>query len=98
MSNIEQPVVEERARIVFQPNGRQGDIPRGTTLLEAARRLGVEIESICGGHQTCGKCKIIVEEGDFSKFDIQSAASNLTLPSDREVEYAAKRNFGPICG
>lgn len=82
-------------RVVFQPNGRQGDIPAGTTLLDAARQLGVEIESICGGHQTCGKCKILVEEGDFAKFGIHSRAEHLTPPGERERDYAVKRNFAP---
>lgn len=85
----------ESVRVVFQPNGRQGDVPAGTVLLEAARRLGVEIESICGGHQTCGKCKVVVEEGDFAKFGIHSDASALTAPGERETAYAAKFDFRP---
>lgn len=84
----------EKVKVVFQPAGRQGEIPAGTTLLEAARRLGVEIESICGGHQTCGKCKIVVEEGDFAKFAVRSAADHLTAPEEREVAYAERRKFG----
>jgi uncharacterized 2Fe-2S/4Fe-4S cluster protein (DUF4445 family) len=84
----------ETVRIVFQPAGRQGDIAAGTTLLEAARRLGVEIESICGGHQTCSKCKVLVEEGDFAKFAIRSAAEHLTPAGEREIEYARKHSFG----
>jgi ferredoxin len=50
-------------RVIFQPAGRQGQIPAGTSLLDAARLLGVEIESICGGRQTCAKCQVRVEEG-----------------------------------
>ncbi len=68
-------------------------MPTGMTLLEAARRLGVEIESICGGHQTCGKCKIVVEEGEFSKFAVRSSADHLTARPEREQEYALRRNF-----
>src|SRR5690606_27249100 len=81
----EMPVVEqgraqgdERARVVFQPNGRQGDAALGMTLLDVARSLGVEIESICGGRQTCGKCKVLVEEGSFAQLGIRSAATHLT--------------------
>jgi len=88
-------MTSEIKRVVFQPQGRQGDIAPGTTLLEAARKLGVEIESICGGNQTCGKCKIVVEEGDFAKFDVQSVADNLTPAGKREREYAKKFKFGP---
>ena len=87
------PTPTETVRVVFQPAGRQGDVPAGTTLLEAARRLGVEIESICGGHQTCSKCKVLVEEGDFAKFGLHSAAEHLTPPGPREIEYAHKHHF-----
>lgn len=85
----------QTVRVVFQPNGRQGNIAVGTNLLDAARRLGVEIESICGGHQTCGKCKIQVEEGDFSTFDLSSSPQHLTPAGEREVRYANRRNFEP---
>ena len=85
--------IQNVVKVIFQPNGRQGEIPTGTTLLEAARRLGVEIESICGGHQTCRKCKVLVEEGDFAKFGVTSRADHLTPPGERETDYAAKYNF-----
>jgi uncharacterized 2Fe-2S/4Fe-4S cluster protein (DUF4445 family) len=97
MSIVQQePAVQSAqgvVKVIFQPNGRQGEIPTGTTLLEAARRLGVEIESICGGHQTCRKCKVLVEEGDFAKFGVTSRADHLTPPGERETDYAAKYNF-----
>jgi len=82
-------------KVIFQPLGRQGEIPAGMTLLEAARRLGVEIESICGGHQTCRKCKIFVEAGEFAKFGVKSDATHLTAPGERELLYAEKYNFEP---
>ncbi len=94
MSNREQGK-QESAKVIFQPAGRQGEVRTGTTLLEAARRLGVEIESICGGHQTCGKCKVVVEEGEFPKFAVRSAMAHLTPPPEREQSYAARRNFAP---
>lgn len=92
-SNHDQPLPS--IRVVFQPNGRRGEAPAGATLLEVARNLGVEIESICGGHQTCGKCKVIVEEGHFAKFDITSAANHLTPAESKEIDYARERHFGP---
>ncbi len=67
----------------------------GTTLLNAARDMGVEIESICGGHQTCSKCKVRVETGDFPKFGVHSSAAALTPPGEREQQYAAKYGFAP---
>lgn len=88
----EQPAT---ARVVFQPLGRQGDVPVGMTLLEAARRMGVEIESICGGHQTCRKCKVLVENGDFAKHGIRSSADHLSPPGERETSSAARFHFEP---
>lgn len=81
------------ARVVFQPNGRQGSVPIGTNLLEAARQLGVEIESICGGHQTCGKCKVVIEEGEFPKFGVISRSDGVSPAEKREREYAVSRGF-----
>jgi uncharacterized 2Fe-2S/4Fe-4S cluster protein (DUF4445 family) len=77
-------------RIVFQPSGRQGEVPAGTNLLDAARRLGVEIEAICSGKQTCGKCQVTVEDGVFAKHGITSAAAHLTPPDGRESHYWEK--------
>jgi len=52
--------------------------------------LGVEIESICSGKQTCGKCQVSVEEGFFPKHGIESAAGHLTPPDGREGHYWAR--------
>ncbi len=82
-------------KVIFQPSGRQGVVPEGMILLEAARRMGVEIESICGGHQTCRKCKVLVEEGEFAKFGVASSATHLTPAGERELRYASKYNFEP---
>ena len=74
-------------RVVFQPSGRQAEVPHGTTLLDAARAMGVEIEAICNGRQTCGKCQVTVEEGQFPKHAITSAADHLSSPDGREGKY-----------
>ncbi len=95
MPALPAPDAPATAKVIFQPNGRQGDMPIGMTLLEAARRLGVEIESICGGHQTCRKCKILVEDGEFAKFGVGSSHHHLTPPGERETLYAAKYGFEP---
>lgn len=77
-------------RVIFQPSGRQGEVPAGTNLLDAARMLGVEIEAICSGKQTCGKCQVTVEDGVFVKHGITSAAEHLTPPDGRESHYWEK--------
>ena len=87
---IEDPVTH---LVVFQPAGRQGRVAAGTTLLEAARHLGVDIDSVCGGRQTCGRCKILVESGAFAKHAIQSAPDHLTAAAEAERGCLATR-FG----
>ncbi|MEZ4614111.1 MAG: 2Fe-2S iron-sulfur cluster-binding protein [Caldilineaceae bacterium] len=84
------------ARLSSSPMAGKAKWVAGTTVLEAACRLGVEIESICGGHQTCGKCKIFIEEGDFPKFGLRSAQSHVTAPTSREEAYAINWALHPI--
>ncbi|OGO27095.1 MAG: ferredoxin [Chloroflexi bacterium RBG_16_52_11] len=66
------------------PSGRRGHIEHGMPLLDAARELGVEIESICAGRLTCGKCKVRVEDGNFQKLGIVSRAAHLSEPAEEE--------------
>ncbi len=53
--------------IHFEPVGRRGKVPEGGNLLEAARALGVELESLCGGTGTCGRCCIQILSGEVSE-------------------------------
>lgn len=76
-------------RLILMPSGRKGDVPDRATILEAARALGVDIESICNGRLTCGKCQVIPETGSFVKHNITSSADHLTLPGEDELACAA---------
>ncbi len=80
--------------VVFSPSGKRGSFPPGTTVLEAARRLAVDLDSVCGGRGICGRCQITVAEGDFAKYGITSARSHLSPASDEETGYALKKNMG----
>ena len=71
--------------VIFMPSGRRGRVRHGENLLDAARHMGVEIESICGGRLTCGKCRVRVEEGHFAKHAITSAADHVTAVSEGET-------------
>lgn len=64
---------QKTAMIIFQPSGRRGQVPRGCTIIEASRLLGVDIEAPCGEHQVCGKCKVLVQDGQFEKLGIRSS-------------------------
>lgn len=66
------------AKVVFTPSGRRGRFPIGTPVLEAARSLGVDIDSVCGGRAICGRCQVLCAEGEFPKHEINSKASNLS--------------------
>jgi len=81
-------------QVILLPSGRRGAVAHGANLLEACRALGVELESICGGRQTCGKCQVIVEEGTFPKHGLTSAADHLSPPGEVEADYAAKNLLG----
>jgi len=52
---------DKKYRIIFQPEGKRGVLRPGTSILDAARGVGVDIESICGGKLTCGKCQVVIE-------------------------------------
>ncbi len=83
----------QTCHIALMPSGRQGHAPHGVTLLKAAQDLGVEIESICGGKETCGKCQVIVEEGSFAKHGIHSSPDHLSPLTAREQEYFAEHQI-----
>ena len=51
--------------VQFEPSGLKVKVPSGTTLLEAAHRAGIYLSSICGGDGYCGKCKVVIDEGQF---------------------------------
>src|SRR5512147_2392678 len=77
--------------IILQPAGRRGQVDEGMSVRAAARDLGVEIESICAENGTCGKCIILVEEGRFEKYNIDSKRENLTPVTPAEADYFKRR-------
>lgn len=81
--------------VLFMPSGQRGRFAKGTLVIEAARSLGVYVESVCGGRGICGRCQIEVAEGIFAKHKITSAADNLSAWSAKEERYAAKRGLKP---
>ncbi len=77
--------------IILQPSGRRGQTDEGTSVRTAARELGVEIESICAENATCGKCMVLVEEGRFEKYNIDSKRDNLSPVTREERAYLERR-------
>ena len=80
-------------RAVFTPSGRRGAFAAGTSVLEAARALGVDLDSVCGGRGICGRCQVVVSEGTHAKLAIDSRAGHLTPFSEPEAAYRARRGL-----
>jgi uncharacterized 2Fe-2S/4Fe-4S cluster protein (DUF4445 family) len=80
--------------IFFAPSGKRGRFPEGTTVLEAARKLGVDLDSVCGGRGICGRCQVHVGEGKFPKLGISSSTESVTPWNAVEERYTSKR--GPL--
>ena len=68
----------ETPTIIFQPSGRRGKISKNKSVLEAARELGENIESLCGGKGSCGKCRVLIVEGSYPKYNIVSGHNHLS--------------------
>ena len=77
--------------VILQPSGRRGQVDEGMSVRAAARELGVEIESICAENATCGKCMVLIEEGRFEKYNIDSRRENLSPVGGEERAYLVRR-------
>lgn len=73
--------------VVFTPSGKRGRVARGTTVLQAARDLGVDLDSVCGGRAICGRCQVTLSEGAFPKHGIESRVAHLSGLGENEVAY-----------
>jgi len=60
--------------IDFQPVGRRGPCPEGGTLLDAARALGVDLASVCGGVGSCGRCRVQLVTGELTPVTVNEEA------------------------
>ncbi len=81
--------------IVFTPSGKRGRFAIGTPILQAARALGVDIDSVCGGRGLCGRCQILVAEGEFAKHGVSSSSASLSPFSEPEARYAKRASLAP---
>jgi uncharacterized 2Fe-2S/4Fe-4S cluster protein (DUF4445 family) len=84
---------DQDALVVFTPSGKRGRFALGTPLLQAARTLGVDIDSVCGGRAICGRCQVLVMEGEFAKHGVTSSAANLSPLSAAEQNYSSRRGL-----
>ena len=87
-------MAEGDVKVLFMPSGRRGFFPRGTPLLDAARSLGVDIDSVCGGRGLCGRCQISCVAGSFAKHQIESDVDHLSPFSATEEKFEERK--GPL--
>jgi len=71
--------------ILFSPSGKRGRFPAGTTVLQAARALGVDIDSICGGRARCARCQVEPVDGTFPKEGMVSSPAHLGELTETEM-------------
>lgn len=79
--------------VVFTPSGKRGRFSAGTPVLEAARQLGVDLDSVCGGRGICSRCQITPSYGEFSKHGLVSRENALTEWNSVEERYKSKRGL-----
>jgi len=81
------------ALVIFTPSGKRGRFALGTPVLTAARHLGVDLDSVCGGRGICSKCQITPGYGDFPKHGVQVASDALSEWNAVEQRYKDKRGL-----
>jgi uncharacterized 2Fe-2S/4Fe-4S cluster protein (DUF4445 family) len=84
---------EAEPLVIFTPSGRRGRFATETTVLDAARALGVDIDSVCGGRGICGRCQVEQSVGSFPKHGIESKAGNLSPLGPVEADYRSRKGL-----
>ena len=82
-------------RVVFTPSGIEVPAPAGTSVLDAARAGGVDLDSVCGGRGLCGRCQVVPALGHHAKWGISVNAGALSPPGSVEADYRGRR---PLAG
>ncbi|MEM7508174.1 MAG: ASKHA domain-containing protein [Pseudomonadota bacterium] len=79
--------------VIFTPSGKRGRFPVGTPILQAARSLGVDLDSVCGGRGICSKCQITPSFGQFPKHGLTVTEDALSKWNKVEERYKSKRGL-----
>ena len=89
MENTSDPLV------IFMPSGKRGRFPVSTPVLTAARRLGVDLDSVCGGRGICSRCQVTPAYGSFPKHGVTVNDDALSDWNKVEERYRSKRGLLP---
>ena len=84
-------MAKSSVKVVFTPSGKRGDFPHGASLLSAARQLGVDLDSVCGGRGLCGRCQVLPMAGAFPKHRLESSPAHLSPFSKAEAPYEERK-------
>ena len=79
--------------VIFTPSGKRGRFVAGTPVLTAARQLGVDLDSVCGGRGICSKCQITPGYGEFSKHGVTVHEGALSEWNEVEARYKRIRGL-----
>jgi uncharacterized 2Fe-2S/4Fe-4S cluster protein (DUF4445 family) len=83
----------EDALVIFTPSGKRGRFACGTPVLTAARQLGVDLDSVCGGRGICSRCQITPGYGAFPKHGVTVATGALSAWNATEDRYKRIRGL-----
>lgn len=86
-------MAEQDPLVIFTPSGKRGRFPSGTPVLTAARQLGVDLDSVCGGRGICSKCQITPSYGEFPKHGVTVEQDALSEWNSVEQRYDDKRGL-----
>jgi len=75
-------------KITFLPDKKNIKVNKGTSILEALEKVGMNINTPCGGKGICGKCKVLVKKGIATDAPIEEE-----LLSEEEI----KKGFRLAC-
>lgn len=90
---LDHPPPATEPLVFFAPSGKRGRMAIGTTVLNAARSLGVDLDSVCGGRGICGRCQIEIQHGRDAKLGISSQADHCSAPNAVEARYRSARGM-----
>lgn len=84
----------QRHKVVFQPMGVRAEVESGAQLRAAALAAGVEIRSLCGERINCGKCRVIIQSGNFERLGLRSSMEHVSSMQAGEEAYWSRRQKG----
>ena len=80
-------------KVVFTPAGSSIEVAEGTSVLDAARRLGVDLDSVCGGRGVCGRCQVLPASGSHPKWGVEVPPEALSEFGATEQMYRDRRGL-----